>query len=173
MVYMSSRSGDRLSVAAQKAALRARGVDAADHASQPLTHDMVQQADYIYCMSPEHCEMVIDLVPSAAVRVELLDAMRAELPPEIADRTDKMGFPVPLAEWPAIFAKGLWFDAVVVVVTNLFFTSMLAYALSRNELAAWYAAASIFVSPSTICAISVPNARSMSSTRIEVSSMTS
>jgi protein-tyrosine phosphatase len=53
--------------------LSRRGIDASGHCSQPLTAELVQRADRIYVMSPEHRAQVIDLVPGASDRVELLD----------------------------------------------------------------------------------------------------
>lgn len=54
--------------------LAARGLDAQGHSSQPLTPELIQRADYIYAMTPEHQAAVLDLVPAAADRTQLLDA---------------------------------------------------------------------------------------------------
>jgi tRNA threonylcarbamoyl adenosine modification protein (Sua5/YciO/YrdC/YwlC family) len=54
--------------------LQARGIEAQGHRSQPLTPELVHQSDRIYAMTAEHRDMVLDLVPSAARRLELLDA---------------------------------------------------------------------------------------------------
>ena len=51
------------------AELAARGIDAATHRSQPLTIELVQQCERIYCMSGEHRLAVLDLLPAAADRV--------------------------------------------------------------------------------------------------------
>jgi tRNA threonylcarbamoyl adenosine modification protein (Sua5/YciO/YrdC/YwlC family) len=53
--------------------LARRGIDASPHRSQPLTVELIQRAERIYVMSPEHRNAVLDLVPGAAGRVELLD----------------------------------------------------------------------------------------------------
>lgn len=55
------------------AELRRRGIDAAGHRSQSLTVELIQRSERIYVMSYEHRRAVIDLVPSAAERVLLLD----------------------------------------------------------------------------------------------------
>ena len=52
--------------------LARRGIDAHDHRSQPLTVELIQRAERIYVMSPEHRSIVLDLVPGAAAP-ELLD----------------------------------------------------------------------------------------------------
>jgi protein-tyrosine phosphatase len=53
--------------------LAKRQIEGAQHRSQPLTPELAYQADRIYVMTPEHREMVLDLAPGAARRVELLD----------------------------------------------------------------------------------------------------
>lgn len=53
--------------------LRSRKIDASGHRSQPLTIELIQQAERIYTMSPEHRAAVLDLVPAAADRVFPLD----------------------------------------------------------------------------------------------------
>jgi len=50
-----------------------RGIDLSSHRCQPLTVELIQRAERIYVMSPEHRDAVLDLVPAAADRVELLD----------------------------------------------------------------------------------------------------
>jgi protein-tyrosine phosphatase len=50
-----------------------RGIDLAEHRSQPLTVELIQRAERIYAMSPEHRTAVLAMVPGAAGRVELLD----------------------------------------------------------------------------------------------------
>lgn len=63
------------------AELANRGIDASAHRSQPLTIELIQQAERIYGMSPEHCDAVLDLVPSASSRVMLLDEPHAVTDP--------------------------------------------------------------------------------------------
>jgi len=53
-----------------------RGLDIRAHRTQPLTVELIHRAQRIYVMSPEHRQAVVDLVPSAARRVELLDPQR-------------------------------------------------------------------------------------------------
>ena len=50
-----------------------RGIDISGHQSQPLTVELIQRAERIYVMSPEHRSMALERVPGAAGRVELLD----------------------------------------------------------------------------------------------------
>lgn len=58
-----------------------RGIDVRNHRSQPLTVELIHRAERIYAMSPEHREAVLDLVPTAADRVWLLDAGSAVADP--------------------------------------------------------------------------------------------
>ncbi len=51
-----------------------RGIDLRSHQSQALTVELVHRAERVYVMGPEHRQAVLDLVPGAADRVELLDA---------------------------------------------------------------------------------------------------
>jgi tRNA threonylcarbamoyl adenosine modification protein (Sua5/YciO/YrdC/YwlC family) len=53
--------------------LARRGIDPGLHRSQPLTIELIQRAERIYCMSEEHRSTVLQLAPSAEPRVELLD----------------------------------------------------------------------------------------------------
>ncbi len=53
--------------------MRTRGLDLSTHRSQPLTVELVHQAERIFVMSEEHRRAVLDLVPAAAPRVALLD----------------------------------------------------------------------------------------------------
>jgi len=50
-----------------------RGLDLSRHRSQALTPELVHRVERIYVMSPEHRQCVLNLVPSAAARVALLD----------------------------------------------------------------------------------------------------
>lgn len=53
--------------------LARRGIDATRHRPQPLTPERIQRAERIFCMSREHREVVLEMVPGAEKRVELLD----------------------------------------------------------------------------------------------------
>lgn len=48
------------------------GVDISNHASQPLTKDLIDRADLIFAMSPSHLEQVLKLRPSAKEKTYLL-----------------------------------------------------------------------------------------------------
>jgi protein-tyrosine phosphatase len=54
--------------------LSRRGIDARTHRSRPLTVELLQQAERIYVMTPEHRAAVRALMPSADSRIALLDA---------------------------------------------------------------------------------------------------
>lgn len=54
--------------------LRARGIDGSPHRTMPLTIERIQQAERIYCMTPEHLRSVVALAPGAADRAALLRA---------------------------------------------------------------------------------------------------
>ena len=78
--------------------MRRRGIDLSPHRSQPLTIELIQQAERIYVMTPEHRAMVLDLAPGAAEVVQLLDARGAIMDPmgggpeeylKTADRLDQ------------------------------------------------------------------------------------
>ncbi|MFN0137768.1 MAG: Sua5/YciO/YrdC/YwlC family protein [Phycisphaerae bacterium] len=70
------------------AELERRGIQATMHRSQPLTPELVQRCERIYVMSGEHRESVIDLVPSAASRVTLLDEPRSVTDPVGGDASE-------------------------------------------------------------------------------------
>jgi protein-tyrosine phosphatase len=48
------------------------GVDLADHLSQPLTRQLLMQADYIFPMTRSHEQMILAEFPEVASRVRLL-----------------------------------------------------------------------------------------------------
>jgi len=50
-----------------------RGLDLSAHRSQPLSVEVIQQAERVYVMTPEHRRAVLDLVPAAVSKVEQLD----------------------------------------------------------------------------------------------------
>lgn len=58
-----------------------RGIDLELHRSQPITVELIHRAERVYVMSPEHRKAVVDLVPAAAGRVELLDSRGAVADP--------------------------------------------------------------------------------------------
>lgn len=53
--------------------MAARGIDISGHRSQPLTVELIHQSERVCVMTQEHRAAVLDLVPSAAGRVTLLD----------------------------------------------------------------------------------------------------
>lgn len=49
--------------------LKRRGIDAADHRSQPLSLALIEEAEVIYTMTPSHAEAVMNAAPDAAYKV--------------------------------------------------------------------------------------------------------
>lgn len=70
------------------AELERRGIPATMHRSQPLTPELVQRCERIYVMSAEHRDSVIDLVPSSASRVSLLDEPHSVTDPVGGDASE-------------------------------------------------------------------------------------
>jgi len=54
-------------------AVAALGADLSRHRSQPLSVELIHQADVIWAMSRNHVRSVMAMVPSAAQKVELLN----------------------------------------------------------------------------------------------------
>ena len=50
-----------------------RSIDLREHRAQPLTVELIQRAERIFVMSPEHRDAVLDLAPAAGGKVRLLD----------------------------------------------------------------------------------------------------
>jgi len=55
------------------AAANALGGDLSAHRSRPLAHDMLQEADRVWCMTASHRDAVLQIAPWAQSKVELLD----------------------------------------------------------------------------------------------------
>jgi L-threonylcarbamoyladenylate synthase len=49
--------------------LKDRGIDMGDHASQPLSPELIEQAEVIYTMTPSHAQAVMQGAPDAAHKV--------------------------------------------------------------------------------------------------------
>jgi protein-tyrosine-phosphatase len=54
-------------------ALQSLSVAIKPHASRPLTAELVDGAEVVYCMSQSHRDAVLDIVPSAAAKTRCLD----------------------------------------------------------------------------------------------------
>lgn len=54
-------------------AMRKQGIDLTPHRSRPLTQELINEADVIYCMTSSHRRAVLDIDPSAQAKVRLLD----------------------------------------------------------------------------------------------------
>ena len=54
-------------------ALQSLSVPIKPHASRPLTAELVDGAEVVYCMSQSHRDAVLDIVPSAAAKTRCLD----------------------------------------------------------------------------------------------------
>jgi protein-tyrosine-phosphatase len=72
-------------------ALRDIGIDLRPHRSQPLTRELVEEADLIVTMTAEHSARVVWRFPDTAPKVRLLTSF---LPEKIADEDipDPVGF---------------------------------------------------------------------------------
>lgn len=68
---LSASNGMAAAVEAVEA-VRSAGVDISGHLSRPLTDQMIYQADRIYTMTRQHREAIVDSLPDAADRTELL-----------------------------------------------------------------------------------------------------
>jgi protein-tyrosine phosphatase len=55
-------------------AVKELGIEPRRHGSRPLSLEMIQQAEMIYCMTDMHRQAVLSLLPSAADKTVLLDA---------------------------------------------------------------------------------------------------
>ncbi len=61
-------------------ALRALGIEPAEHRSRPLTRQLIAEADLIYAMTAWHRQEVLALDPTAASRTTVLDATGQDVP---------------------------------------------------------------------------------------------
>jgi protein-tyrosine phosphatase len=68
----------KASHAAERAAL-GRGIDLGAHLSQPVTEELVRQADLVLCMAQSHVDFVTKLVSEAASRTRLLSPDGADI----------------------------------------------------------------------------------------------
>ncbi len=70
-------------------AMEERGIDLTSHASQPLSDDLVRQADLIWTMTNSHRAAITSQFPEAAARVAVLS-------PDRHDVLDPIGGPLPV-----------------------------------------------------------------------------
>lgn len=70
-------------------AMEERGIDLTSHASQPLSDELVQQADLIWTMTNSHRAAITSQFPEAAARVAVLS-------PDRRDVLDPIGGPLPV-----------------------------------------------------------------------------
>jgi len=66
--------GDPPTAGAREALLRHAGLDIADHRSQPLTVDLLRDADFVFTMSRRQALEAAALLPAAAATTRLLGA---------------------------------------------------------------------------------------------------
>lgn len=52
----------------------------AEHLSRPLTRDLIESADAVYCMTPAHAAAAASLAPDAANRIVTLDPAGNPIP---------------------------------------------------------------------------------------------
>ncbi|MGP1309644.1 MAG: Sua5/YciO/YrdC/YwlC family protein [Phycisphaerales bacterium] len=64
-------------------ALRDLGVPVDGHESRPLTRELIEQADRVFVMTPDHLRAARGLVPDLADRIELLDPEGEAIPDPI------------------------------------------------------------------------------------------
>ena len=60
---------------------KAKGVDISGHRSRQLSHTLIEQSDYIFVMTGQHKNAVLELVSQAAEKCTLLD--RRDIPDPI------------------------------------------------------------------------------------------
>lgn len=68
-----SAFGDDPMTPEAREALRGFGINAGPHRSQALTKSLVENADVIYAMTNAHAKRVVELIPDAKDKVQLLD----------------------------------------------------------------------------------------------------
>ncbi|MCC7518124.1 MAG: ribose 5-phosphate isomerase B [Verrucomicrobiae bacterium] len=69
------------------------GVDIAGQRSQPVTAEIVHQADAIFAMTRGHVESLVALYPSASVRIHLLREFQEGIPESEREVPDPIGMP--------------------------------------------------------------------------------
>jgi len=67
------------------------GVDVSSHLSQPLTSDLVQRADAVFCMAEFHRDAVLAMDPEAASKTFLLRNFESDKQSEEGDIPDPIG----------------------------------------------------------------------------------
>lgn len=58
-------------------------IEAPEHLSRPLTRDLIERADAVYCMTPAHVAAATALAPDAADRIVTLDPAGSPIPDPI------------------------------------------------------------------------------------------
>lgn len=69
--------------------MRLRGIDLDDHASQPLTQGLLEQADRVYTMTQYHRESILRARPDLAERIEVLSREGTDVTDPIGGSTDE------------------------------------------------------------------------------------
>ena len=88
---LSAGTMDMAGVPASAESIKAcavKGVDIADHASQPLTRALVDTSDFIFCMTRSHCEQVL-FYSAEAERKCLLLARDRDIPDPIGQPQER------------------------------------------------------------------------------------
>ncbi|WP_089936330.1 ATP-binding cassette domain-containing protein [Candidatus Entotheonella palauensis] len=81
---LSASYGAPMSTAA-RTALGSLGVPPPDHVTQPVTEDLVRQADTIYCMTEAQCRELTQRFPAASAKTQRLDPVDDIADPEGGD----------------------------------------------------------------------------------------
>jgi len=80
------------------------GVDVSGHLSQPLTPDLVQHADAIFCLAEQHREQILAVMPEAESKVHMLRTFENPVSGD-ADIPDPIGQPVSVYQHCAAVIK--------------------------------------------------------------------
>jgi protein-tyrosine-phosphatase len=64
-------------------ALRAMGIAPEGHSSRPLTRELIEDAERVFVMTPQHKRAAIDLAPELADRIDTLDPEGGMIPDPI------------------------------------------------------------------------------------------
>lgn len=84
---LSAWAGSRASAGAQQA-MKEQGIDLSGHESQPLTEDLVRQADCILTMTAAHRATILSRFPEVGGRVSMLSPERSDVLDPIGGDSD-------------------------------------------------------------------------------------
>ena len=73
--------------------MKTEGIDVSGHIGQPVTREIVEQADAIFCMEEFHREMILAQMPGAEPKVHLLKTFQADYKATDPNIPDPIGRP--------------------------------------------------------------------------------